>query len=480
LICEDEETRAVGDPLDAALAIAAHEENSLGDMSDRSLALAIPFDAERKRMTNVYIEGGHARAFSKGAPETVIERCRLDASERERLDRLTSRWAGDGLRVLAVATRDLPRELADSDDAGAIEADLDLVGLVALHDPLRPGARDAISQARSAGLGVELLTGDHHATARAIAAELGLEHDAVAARVTPKDKLQLVERLQAQDEVVAVTGDGVNDAPALRRADVGVSMGRSGTEAAREASDVVLTDDDFATIVGAIAEGRAITANVRKFVAFLLSANLGEVLLFGVAVTSGLGAPMAVTQVLLVNVLTDGLPAIALARDPAASDIMQRPPERQRRLFGRAGLLSLALVGLLVGAAALAALLVGRADSDAAGRTMAFATIALAELAVVFAVRSPIDSAWRIGRNLYLVTAVLLSLALVLLAVYWEPVQEPLGTVSLDGSQLLVVAALSLMPLIVVELTKGLLRRFALSRAELALLPSTRRRPPLS
>ena len=167
---------------------------------------------------------------------------------------------------------------------------------------------------------MKILTGDHPATARAIAAALELEADDVHARITPADKLEIVEELQAAVEVVAVTGDGVNDAPALRRADVGVAMGRSGTETAREAADIVLTDDDFATIVAAIREGRRIADNIRKFVAFLLSANLGEVVLFAVAVLAGLGAPMTVVQVLLVNLLTDGLPAVALSRGPARPD----------------------------------------------------------------------------------------------------------------------------------------------------------------
>ena len=180
-----------------------------------------------------------------------------------------------------------------------------------------------------------MLTGDHPATARTIGHALGLADDAVVARATPADKLALVEALQEHGEVVAVTGDGVNDAPALRRADVGVAMGRAGTEAAREAAAIVLTDDDFATIVAAVAEGRRIGDNIRKFVAFLLSANFGEVLVFAVAIGAGLGAPLAVIQVLLVNLVTDGLPALALARDPASALTMATPPRRGDQLFDR-------------------------------------------------------------------------------------------------------------------------------------------------
>ena len=224
-------------------------------------------------------------------------------------------WAEEGLRVLAVAKRELEPSVALNEDD--VERELVLVGLVALHDPLRPTAAQAVADARGAGIDLKMLTGDHPVTARAIAASLGIDDGDVFARITPADKLHIVEELQASGEVVAVTGDGVNDAPALRRADVGIAMGRSGSEAAREASDVVLTNDELGTIVAAVREGRRIYANITKFVAFLLSANLGEVVLFAVAILAGLGAPMTVVQVLVINLLTDGLPAVALARDPA-------------------------------------------------------------------------------------------------------------------------------------------------------------------
>ena len=231
-----------------------------------------------------------------------------------------------------------------------------------------------------------MLTGDHRLTALAVGRSLGLPAEAVHARVTPEEKLRLVERRQAEGEVVAVTGDGVNDSPALRRADVGVAMGRSGTEAAREASDLVLTNDDFATIIAAIREGRTITDNIRKFVAFLLSANLGEVVMFTIAILAGLGAPMTVVQVLLVNVLTDGLPAVALARDPATPDTMSRGPERTKRLFPAVDWAALALVGALVGLAGLAAFILG--PGGRRGAHTRIRNVALAELVLVFSMRS--------------------------------------------------------------------------------------------
>ncbi|HEU5363241.1 MAG TPA: cation-transporting P-type ATPase [Gaiellaceae bacterium] len=441
-----------GDPVDAALVRAAHESGLTEDAlhRERHLLRELPFDPERKRMTLLYAEPGGRRLYVKGAPEVLLARARDEGAQ---LERLAEQWAGEGLRVLAVADRALPDDLDDDE----LERDLRLVGLVGLHDPLRETARAAVAQARDAGLRVEMITGDHPVTARAIGRALGLPADGVHARVTPAEKLRLVEGLQSAGEVVAVTGDGVNDAPALRRADVGVAMGLAGTEAAREAADLVLTDDDFATIVAAIEEGRAIADNIRKFVAFLLSANLGEVALFAIAVPAGLGVPMTVVQVLIVNVLTDGLPAVALTRDPPSAFVMRRPPDRSRHLFPPLAWASLAGIGALVGAAALCAYLLGGSANEA--RTMAFATVALSELALVYSVRSPIRAAVHARRNRHLDAAVLLSVLLVVAAVYVPVLHSPLGTVSLHAPALAITVALALVPFTAVELGKALLRR---------------------
>lgn len=451
---DGETVRHVGDPVDGALVVAAHERGLTRAVlhHERRLVRELPFDPGRKSMTVVYEEPDGLRAYVKGAPEIVLE---LSSEADRGWEEVAESWASEGLKVLAVAVRPVPEPLVDDE---SLELDLELVGLVALHDPLRKPAREAVRAARSAGVRVEIVTGDHPVTARAIGRKLELPAEAIHARVTPAEKLQLVEALQAADEVVAVTGDGVNDAPALRRADVGVAMGRGGTEAAREAADLVLTDDDFATIVAAIREGRTIADNIRKFVAFLLSANLGEVVLFAAAILAGLGAPMTVAQVLLVNLLTDGLPAIALARDPASPQTMRRGPDRGDRLFPPRAWGALAAVGALVGAAALAAFLVGRADDGDSGQTMAFATVALAELALVFAVRSPVRPAWEAPRNRYLFVSVVLSALLVLLIVYAPVLNEPLGTVPLGARALLLAALLATLPFLVVEAGKVVLR----------------------
>jgi Ca2+-transporting ATPase len=445
----------VGDPIDVALVRAAVEKGlRAGDDHERLAEL--PFDALRRRATVLYSRPSGTRVVVKGAPEAVLSRCNLDDRDHERFQRVSEEWGAHGLRILAVAERDLA---GDATPLEAAEESLSAVGLVGLHDPVREAVPHAVETAHGAGIDVVMVTGDHPRTAEAVAREIGIPEEApepkVHARVEPVDKLRLVERLQSRGEVVAVTGDGINDAPALRRADVGISMGLSGTEAAREASDVVLTDDNFATIVAAVREGRRIGDNLRTFVAFLLSANVGEVVLFALAVLAGLGAPMTVVQVLAVNLLTDGLPAIALARDPASSGTMRRPPAHLGALLGRELTLALATAGVAVGLAAMGAYLAGRELDPGAAQTMTFATIALAELALVFAVRTPNRPAWRGDHNPALLLAVIGSVIVVAGAIYTPLGRELTGTEVLGLLELGLVFALSLAPALLVEGAKA-------------------------
>jgi Ca2+-transporting ATPase len=445
-----------GDPIDSALIRAARDAGLEPDEAGNRLD-EVPFDALRRRVTVLYTHpSGIDRLVVKGAPEAVLARCELADTDAERFDRVAAEWGRQGLRILAVAERELTEDVRSLEEA---EESLAAVGIVGLHDPVRPAVPAAVETAHGAGIDVVMVTGDHPTTAEAVARELGI-HDRAAepkvlARVEPVDKLRLVERLQSRGEIVAVTGDGINDAPALRRADVGISMGRSGTEAAREASDIVLTDDDFSTIVAAIREGRRIGDNLRTFLAFLLSANAGEVVLFAVAVLAGLGAPMTVVQVLAVNLLTDGLPAIALARDPASDDTMRRPPAHLGTLLGRELTLALVAAGLGVGLAATAAYLVGREVDSGAAQTMAFATIALAELVLVFAVRTPHRPGWHGSRNDTLLVAVIGSVLVVAAAIYVPLGRELTGTEALGPFELGVVLALAVAPAALVEIAKA-------------------------
>jgi Ca2+-transporting ATPase len=446
--------RVLGDPVEAALLLAAMERGLSQEelFAGRNVVHEVPFDSERKLMTIVYEVSGSLVAFTKGAPEVVF--ARAEAPDPELVD-LAEAWATEGFRVLAAARRSLD---SDSELDDSVEAELELLGLIALHDPLRPTAAASIREARQAGIAVRMLTGDHPATARTVGHALGLAESEIYARATPTSKLELVAELQARGEVVAVTGDGVNDAPALRRADVGVAMGASGTEAAREAAAIVLTDDDFATIVAAIHEGRLIGDNIRKFVAFLLSANLGEVLVFAVAILAGLGAPLAVIQVLLVNLVTDGPPALALTQDPASPELMGSGPRRSPRLFERRLLVLLGLVGVFVGASTLAAFGAGKAFGGDSAQTMAYATLALSELALVFAIRSPSTAAWRLPFNSWLGAAAAGAALFVALSVYLPFAQTAFETVALGPAQALVVIALSIVPFALVELLKGVRR----------------------
>ena len=500
LLEDDTGLHVAGDPVDGAFLLAAAATGVADPRSagERTLVLEVPFDPWRKRQTSVYRELGRLRVVVKGAPETLLERSRLGAEERQTLSDEAIEWAEQGLRVLAVGERWLDGLPSNEDE---LDLDVDLLGLVGLRDPLRATAADSVRRARDAGIDVVVLTGDHPVTAAAIARALQLgDHEPltgaalaemdddtlreatreceVFARVTPADKLRLVVVLQASGHVVAVTGDGINDTPALRRADVGVAMGMSGTEAAREAAEIVLTNDDFSTIVRAVHEGRRIDENVRKFVAFLLSANFGEVILFGIAVLAGLGVPMTVVQVLAVNLLTDGLPAVALSRDPASPGVMRRGPRGVGALFSRRLVLALALAGSAVGLAATGAYVVGRELAPDAAQTMAFATIALAELCLVFSMRSAHAPAWRGPRNTALAWSVVASAAIVALLVYVPQLHEPFGTYALGADELVVVLLFAVLPAVLVEAAKavGRVRGYAGNPQNVPSVPGWRTR----
>ncbi len=492
-----------GDPTEGALIVAARKaglDSSALDARFRRVG-EIPFSSERKVMTTLHSDTEHAeqlRVFSKGAPDVLLARCSHELVGREvrpltevrrtEIVRAMDALAGEALRALGLATRELPRDALDHGIVDErIERDLEFLGIVGMSDPPRPEARDAVARARSAGIRSVMITGDHPRTAAVIARELGIASDArvvtgvelaampdaalarvvrevsVYARVNPEHKLRIVQALQHGGATVAMTGDGVNDAPALKTADIGVAMGITGTDVSKEAADVVLTDDNFATIVDAVREGRAIFANIRKFLRFLLSSNIGEVMtmFFGVllARTIGLEAegaavvlPLLATQILWINLVTDGAPALALGVDPPDEGLMQRAPRpRTEGVITRPMWFGIVFIGaimatgtLLVLDASMPAGLIEGTGSLRYGQTMAFTTLMLFQIVNVFNARSDERSAFTgLFHNRWLWGAVGLSLALQVSVVYLPFLQEAFSTVRLGVADWLRCAAVA-------------------------------------
>jgi Ca2+-transporting ATPase len=487
---EDGHWEAVGEPTEAALVVAARKAGI--EPIEPHAARELSFSSERKRMTIVEPDDRGAVAHVKGAPEVILERCtrlldgdqerELRDSDRQRVIEAYTRMASSGLRTLALARRSLPAGSLPADDL--IERDLTLLGVVGILDPPRAEVRSAVETAVAAGVRVIVVTGDAARTASTIAARVGLEVDRIVdggelermsddelraalaervlfARTAPADKLRIVTLLQDQGEIVAMTGDGVNDAPALKKADVGVAMGIRGTDVARGAADIVLTDDNFGSIVAAIEEGRRQYDNIQKFVRYLLSSNAGEIV--AIVLNIGFGGPLILlpVQILWVNLVTDGLTAVALGVEPAEPDVMSRPPRPPRApILDRRGALIVAGLGGYIGLATLL-LFQSRLDgsSQELARTVAFTALIGIESVNVFnfrALRSPL---WAVGlwSNRWLLAAWGAMLAVHLAAIYLPFMQAFLGTVALEPGDWLAVAGVSLPILVAVEGAKWLL-----------------------
>ncbi len=450
--------KIVGDPTEVALLVVAakagEREEKLRSAYPR--VFEVPFTSERKRMTTVHnTPDGQLLYCMKGALEAVLPSCeaayfqgrhvRIDEGTVRRIHSVGEQMAKDALRVLAFAYKTPPEELQALEESGS-ERGLVFLGLMGLMDPPREEVKDAVQKCYDAGIKVVMITGDHKGTAQAVAEELGLlssggriltgteldslgpqefdqvvEDVVVYARVSPEHKLRIVRALKGKGHIVAMTGDGVNDAPALKNADIGVAMGVTGTDVTKEAADVVLADDNFASIVAAVEEGRAIFDNIRKYLTFLLSANTGELLIMLSAGLLGYPLPLVPVQILFVNLATDGLPALALGIDPPMQDLMHRPPRDPKLsifadlkgwIAGIAVLLSLAMMGLFA-----YSLMSG---SLAEARSLVFASIILFELTFVFSCRSQSQTILSLGltSNKYLVAAVLSQLMLLLLILY--------------------------------------------------------------
>lgn len=452
----------------------------------------IPFTSARKRMTTAHrLPEGGFRLIAKGAPDVLIARCTrllqggeirpLTGAMKAKLLSDNSRLAERALRVLAVAYRDVSDLPSDDRES---ESQLIFCGLIAMEDPPRPGVKEAVAQCKRAGILPVMITGDHAATALAIGQRLGIAESPsqvmtgpeldrlddgalskkvfqyrIFARVSPEHKVKLVRAFQQRGMVVAMTGDGVNDAPALKAADIGCAMGKNGTEVAQSAADMVLTDDDFSTIVAAVREGRGIYQNIRKTVHFLLSCNIGEILVVFVAFLLRAPTPLLAIQLLWVNLVTDSFPALALGADPIQGNVMEQPPhKREEGVFSGGVGFAVAVEGCLVGALALLAYTIGRAFFDydpaapAIGRTMAFCVLSLSQLVHSFNMRSE-HSVLKLGllSNRKLVAACGFCAFLMVSVVLFPPLSALFQTTALTALQWLIVAALSLCPLLVVE-----------------------------
>jgi Ca2+-transporting ATPase len=513
--------RIIGDPTEGALvAAAARLELNKADLEVGFPRQAeLPFDSERKRMTTIHAvpalpptipsplaplwdgllgdAGTPYIAFTKGAVDQLLAISHavwvdghaqpLSSDWRARIQAGNEELAQEGMRVLGVAFRPLPA-LPPAEHLDAVEHDLIFVGMLGLIDPARAEAQAAVAQCRTAGIRPLMITGDHPLTAQAIARDLGIASDgriltgpdldqlpadelerqvdqvAIYARVAPEHKLKIVQALQRRGHVVAMTGDGVNDAPALKQADIGVAMGVSGTDVAREAADMVLRDDNFATIVAAVAEGRVIYDNIRKFVKYLMTSNAGELWAMLLAPLAGMPLPLLPLQILWINLVTDGLPALALSVEPPERSLMQRPPRPPSEpIFAHGMGRHILWVGLLMG---LISLGVGYAYWDAKSatwQTMVFMTLTLAQMAHVLAIRSERDSLFRIGlrSNRPLLGAALLTVALQLAVVYVPALQAIFSTVALSAVEVGICVGLSSLIFWAVELEKWLGRRRA-------------------
>ena len=479
----------IGDPTETAIVLAAHKNGMPKDaLNGKYPRLAeIPFDSDRKLMTTVNRIDGKNIVIVKGAFDVLASRC--ISGDRKKAAQINEEMSKKALRVLAIAYKaiDIVPENPTSEQ---LESGLTFMGLVGMIDPPRPEAKEAVAVCKQAGIRPVMITGDHVVTASAIAADLGIlregdraitgpqldemseeeldnsvEDISVYARVSPENKIRIVKAWQKKNQIVAMTGDGVNDAPALKAADIGCAMGITGTDVAKGAADMTLTDDNFATIVEAVREGRGIYANIKKVVGFLLGTNIGEIITVFTAMILWHKAPLLSMQLLWINLVTDGLPAVALGVEPVEDDVMYKKPKpKDEGIFAHGLGLRIVLQGVMIGILALAGFYLGDKMTGqlAGGQTLAFMVLALSQVVQSFNMRSE-HSLFKIGpfTNSRLNGAAAVSVVLMCLVLF-TPVSRIFGLITLPGNVYLIGLGLTFVPLVVMEFSKafGLTRYF--------------------
>ncbi len=497
---QDEDSQLLGDPTEIALLRAAEDagyrKRQLVELSPRLAEL--PFDSERKRMSTLHRDDGQVVVYVKGAPEAVLSLCehalvseQVAPFDRDGAEMAAVRMTAAGYRVLAFAYRRLP-QVPQPLTAESVEKELTFLGLVGLLDPPRPEAADAVLLCKSAGITPVIITGDHPDTAAVVAERLSISPDRtrqmtgtelerlsqaelservertqVYARVMPEQKIRIVSALQDNGEFVAMTGDGVNDAPALKRADIGIAMGVTGTDVAKEAADMILLDDNFATIVSAVREGRRIFDNIRKFIKYTMTSNSGEIWTIFLAPFLGLPIPLLPIHILWINLVTDGLPGLALAVEPEEKGLMQRPPRPpDESIFAHGMWQHIVWAGLLMGIISVLTQVWAMGTGIEQWQTMVFTVLTLSQMGHALAVRSEHDSLFTQGlsSNLPLLGAVLLTFALQLATIYLPWFNIVFKTQPLSILELIVCVAASSLVFFAVEIEKALVRRGFLYR----------------
>jgi Ca2+-transporting ATPase len=502
---ENDEWGILGDPTEGALIVLAGKGGVDKEPLRRQMPRVgeIPFSSERKRMSVISESSEQGQSsrylmYTKGSPELVLERCTayqmgesvdsLSAQQRQQILEHNDQMAGSGLRVLGFAYKPLDTKPPEGQEEG-IEQELIWLGLVGMLDAPRPEVREAVKRCREAGIRPVMITGDHQLTAQAIAHDLGIaqpgerilsgrelqrltqeelgqevDHVSIYARVSPEHKLRIVQALQSRGKFTAMTGDGVNDAPALKQADIGIAMGITGTDVSKEASDMILLDDNFATIVAATEEGRVVYTNIRRFIKYILGSNIGEVLTIAAAPIIGLGGvPLTPLQILWMNLVTDGLPALALAVEPAEPNVMQRPPFSPRESIFARGLGSyMVRIGIVFAIISISAMVVAYQYFPGEWKTMVFTTLCLAQMGHAIAVRSNTQLTFQLNlfSNPYLLWAVIVTTILQLMLVYVPLLRDFFGTQSLTLTQLAICVGFSSLLFVWVELEKLFIRAY--------------------